>query len=190
MEAEGGRPDAIAVARALGHENRLRVFFEYHRATISPSRVSRRLDMPLNVVAYHTNALRKSGCIEPARVERRRGVVERFYRAAVSPLIEDEDWQRVPLKLRRRLTRSTVSLVVADATRAAVHGGFDGVMAHVSRTPLRLDDAGAQQLTALLRRLLDDIARIERDSAARGGDGSARELIVLCFDDLSPIVPA
>jgi hypothetical protein len=116
--------------------------------------------------------------------------VERFYRAAVSPLIDDDEWQRLPLKLRRKLTRSTFALAVSDASRAVVHGGFDGDVAHISRNPVRLDETGAEQLAALLRRLLDDVARLERESAARGGDGVARELVVLCFDDLSPIVPA
>jgi hypothetical protein len=189
MAAATDGHDAVRVARALGHPLRLRIFFEYHRATTSPSRVARRLDQRLNLVSYHTRQLARLGCIEEARWEQRRGVIERFYRAAVSPVIEDADWRRLPLKLRRRLTRSTISLIAADASRSALHGGFDGEQAHVSRLPLRVDEQGAAELAIVLRRLLADAARIEADSAARTGDGASRELVVLCFEDLAPIVP-
>jgi DNA-binding transcriptional ArsR family regulator len=178
--------DAAHVAQALAHPLRLRIFFEYHRATTSPSRIARRIGVPLNVVAYHTNALKRLGCVEQTRVERRRGVIERFLRAAAPPLLEDRD-VRVPPKVRRNLIRSTIALVAADATRAATQGGFDGAAAHVSRSPLRLDAEGAEALAGLLRRLLEDVGRLEDESAARGGEGVARELVLLCFDDPSAV---
>jgi DNA-binding transcriptional ArsR family regulator len=173
------------VARVLGHPLRLRILHEYHRDATSPSRIARRLDLPISVVAYHTNALKRLGCIEQIRTERRRGVIERFHHAVAAPPIGERDWEHVPLNVRRRLTRATLSLLMGDAARAADQGGFDRAQSHVSRRPLQLDAEGLDALGSLLRRLDGEITALEAASAARGGALVSRELAVLAFEDAS-----
>ena len=178
--------DATDVARGLGHPVRLRILHEYHRHATSASRIARRLDLPVGVVAYHTNALKRLGCIEQIRTERRRGVIERFHHAIAGAPIGDRDWERVPLKVRRRLIRNAISLLMGDAARAADAGGFDSTLAHLSRRPVQLDEQGREALRSLLRRLQEDISELEARSAARGGDLVAQELAVLSFSDRGP----
>ena len=175
--------DTAHVARVLGHPLRLRILHEYHRNATSPSRIARRLGLPISVVAYHTNALKRLGCIEQIRTERRRGVIERFHHAVAAPPIGERDWEGVPLKVRRRLTRATISLLMGDASRAADRGGFDSAQSHVSRRPLRLDADGLAALGSLLQRLEGEIAALEAASAARGGEHLPRELAVLEAED-------
>ena len=130
----GGREgDTAAVARVLAHPMRLRILHEYRRDATSPSRIARRLGLPLHVVAYHTNALKQLGCIEQIRIERRRGVIERFHHAVAAPPIGRPGWERVPLKIRRRLLRAALALLAEDAARATDAGGFDGAAA--TRSP-------------------------------------------------------
>lgn len=175
--------DTADVARGLGHPLRLRILHEYRRGATSPSRIARRLDLPLHLVAYHTNALKRIGAIEQTRIERRRGVIERFHHAVTVPPIGLPGWEGVPVKVRRRLLRAVLGLLMEDVERAAAAGGFDGDDARLSRRPVQLDGPGLQGLAALLRRLDDDVAALEAASAARGGECAARELALLCFED-------
>ena len=175
--------DTAHVARVLGHPLRLRILHEYRRGATSPSRIARRLGLPISVVSYHTKELKRLGCIEQIRTERRRGVIERFHHAIAAPPIGERDWEGVPLKVRRRLTRATISLLMGDAARAADRGGFDSAESHVSRRPLQLDAEGIAGLRALLRRFDREVTALETASAARGGPLVSRELAVLAFEE-------
>lgn len=185
---DGERVDASTLVRMVENPLRARLFFEYLRGPTSPSRAARKLRAPLNLVAYHTQALAKRGCVEPSRVERRRGATERFFTAAFIPFIEDDDWAALPRKLRRGLSRATLHVITQDAWRAVLHGGFDNPRAHLSLTPVQVDADGADAVAALLRTLMDDIQQIQRESSERGGDSERMELGVLFFESLNPSV--
>jgi hypothetical protein len=182
--------DATRLAKAIQHPLRMRIFFEYRRAPSSPSRIAKRLGEPLNLVAYHTRMLERLGCVRPVCTQRRGGSTEHFFEVAAPPVIEDDDWSRVPARLRRGLVTTTVARLLADASTAAVHGGFDRPSAHLSSTPLALDDEATAELAALLRKLIDDVERLRADSARRGDELTTKQVIVLFFDDLIPIAPA
>jgi hypothetical protein len=167
---------------------RARLFNEYLRGPTSPSRAARKLRAPLNLVAYHTQALAKLGCVQQSRVERRRGATERFFTAAFNPFIEDEEWAALPRKLRRGLARATLHVITQDAWRAVLHGGFDNARAHLSLTPVQVDADGADAIAALLRTLMDDVEQVQRESAERGADGAPMELSVLYFESINPSV--
>ena len=175
-------PSALQLARALAHPLRQRLYYEYHREPTSPSRAAKRLDARLNVVSYHTRVLLSHRCIELVDRRRVRGTVERFYRATLDPIIEDEEWEALPIQLKRGLTHGTLSTTWTEVRRAALNGGFDQAGAHLSRTPLELDSEGRDELNARLRGLIDEVLRIQAASVERG---SARtfpmELVMLHF---------
>jgi hypothetical protein len=178
--AEG--PSALEFARALAHPLRHRLFFEYHRDVTSPSRAARRLEEPLNVVAYHTRALLSRRCIELVDSRRVRGAVEHFYRTTVEPYLEDDEWLSLPPRLRRAMTQSTLAMVWRELRHAAMTGGFDAASTHMSRMPLELDQAGRDELNDRLRALIDDAVRIQDESSARAaGPAHPVELVVLHF---------
>ena len=172
----------LRLARALAHPLRHRLFFEYHREITSPSRAARRLDAPLNVVSYHTHVLRRERCIEQVDSRRVRGAVERFYQATVEPVLSDEAWAALPPRLRRGMTHGALSMMWREVRRSAMTGGFDASCVHLSRTPLDLDEQGAQELNGLLCDLLDAAIRIQSESQARAaGAASPVELVLLHF---------
>jgi hypothetical protein len=179
-------PSALQFARALAHPLRRRLYYEYHREPTSPSRAAKRLDARLNVVSYHTNVLLSACCIE--LVDRRpvRGTVERFYRATRDPIIEDDDWEALPTRLRRAMTHGMLSMTWADVRRAALNGGFDESCTHLSRTPLELDSEGREELNARLRSMMDEALRIQAASAERGPARTFPvELVMLQFGSAS-----
>jgi hypothetical protein len=175
-------PSVLQFARALAHPLRQRLYYEYHREPTSPSRAAKRLDARLNVVSYHTHVLLSHRCIELVDHRRVRGTVERFYRATLDPIIEDDEWEALPIRLKRALTHGTLSMTWAEVRRAALNGGFDQACAHMSRTPLELDSEGRDELNARLRGLIDEVLRIQAESADRGStQTSPVELVMLHF---------
>jgi DNA-binding transcriptional ArsR family regulator len=167
------------LGRLLIHPLRHRVLLEYVSATECPSAIARRLGEPVNVIAYHTGVLLRHGFVELVRRERRRGALMRFYRSTVGPVIDDEEWQRLPVALRRTLAIGAVEQIAGDARRAVLTGGFDRADAHVSRFPLDVDREGLLEVVALLHEADAALARIA--TAARGR-GAAHEVVVLGFE--------
>src|SRR5688572_14269955 len=131
---------AHARPRVLPHPLRDRLLFEYGAREASPSDLARRLELPLNLVSWHTGVLVRSGALELVRTERRRGGTAHLYRAARSSMIADEEWSALPPALRRRLVRELLATVTDGSRDAALAGGFDSDQAHLWRWPLELDD--------------------------------------------------
>jgi Helix-turn-helix domain len=155
-------------ARLLAHPLRHRLLFEYERPS-SPSRVARRIRVPVNVVSYHTHVLRRYGWVELVRTERRRGATESFYRSTGDPKIEDEAWLRISAPLRHAIVLGTLAATNEEARAAALDGGFDDAEAHLSRSLIELDYEGVSEVAATLRQViarLEQVAATVRDRSA------------------------
>jgi DNA-binding transcriptional ArsR family regulator len=170
------------LAKALNHQLRrdvLEQFIEHGEA--SPNEVAKRLGAPLSTISYHVHILRDLECIELVRTEPRRGAVEHFYRSSLEILLDDAQWSRLPLAMRRQLAGQTIGDLIQEMATAARDGGFDDEAAQVARLPLRLDDAGWTELSALVSTTLEEAAAIQSRSDARGGEGRGSLLALLHF---------
>jgi hypothetical protein len=166
----------------IKHPLRQRLLFAYGEAPTSPSKVAAALGERVNLVSYHTGVLVRAGCVELVRTEALRGATEHFYRSHLVSEIDDADWERVPLALRRALVRLTLDLSRRESVDALPRGGMDSSCAHVSRRFLHLDDRGIEELAELLRATTQAVEEIERASRARNtADGTPWELVVLSF---------
>jgi DNA-binding transcriptional ArsR family regulator len=177
-------------SRLLAHPLRHRVLLEYQSEPSSPSEVARRLGEPLNLVSYHSGVLLRHGWLELVRTEHRRGGVAHVYRATSPGFIEDDEWQTMPVSQRRALVRGLRRSAVDDARRAAREGGFDHRHAQISRWPMLLDDEGVAQAAQLLRRLVDELGRIETRSRRRAQKPRERAEVVLMGFAVAPDAPA
>jgi hypothetical protein len=172
---------AETLSRMLQHPIRRRVLLEYMAGPAAPADLARRLDEPLNRIAYHTTVLARHECIELVGTERRRGARTRLYRAAISPEIDGSDWEQLPVAVRRALTLGVLDQAMDEARRAALNGGFDDHDAHVTRFPLTLDDEGVEAVAALLRGAFQELAAIV--AAAHDGNGrTSYEIVMLAFE--------
>jgi DNA-binding transcriptional ArsR family regulator len=186
-----------SLLKALGHPLRLRVLEAIsERGEASPVALAREFDQPLATVSHHIRLLRHLGYLELVRTVPRRGAVEHFYRAVTLPFIDDAEWERLPLAMRRGLARQTFRTIFAEASLAGVQGGFDGPGAHIDRFAVELDELGRRELSAALTGLLrraDDIQRRSdaRRSSATGADGvlSPGALAILHYRLTSPASP-
>jgi DNA-binding transcriptional ArsR family regulator len=182
------RPDSFdaQLARVLSHPLRptiLRLLTD--RGEASPNQLATELGVPLGTLSYHIRLLRDTGWIEQVRTVPRRGAIEHFYRAVGRPVIDDAQWERLPLVVRRRLAAMTIGHIVEGVAQAATTGGFDRAGAHVDRVPLELDKQGWQELSELLITTLEGAQQIQKRSNARQSsralDAPPSELAILHY---------
>ena len=180
---------AASVLKALSHPLRMRLLtFVTERGEASPVEMARAFDVPLATVSHHTRVLRDLGYIELSRTQQRRGAVEHYYRALAAPFLDDEDWDKLPIPARRRLSAHLLRQVFEDAAAAGPIGGFDAAGAHIARLMLDLDARGWRELSRAVLTLLRRAEAIQaRSDARRNGerdeheDSRRSELAVLHF---------
>lgn len=182
-------PVDTGLVKALGHPLRAQILDALIRlGESSPLKLSRELDRPLRSVSHHIRVLRDLDCVELVRTEPRRGAVEHFYRAAVRSFLDDEQWARLPITLRRELASQTLRQIFEDAASAGAAGGFDQPGAQIARMPLELDPEGWEELAELLATVVERAQQIQERSDVRGDgvaegppDCEASELAILHF---------
>jgi DNA-binding transcriptional ArsR family regulator len=156
------------LAKALSHPVRQRILQRLTESgAASPNELAQALGEPRGNVNYHVRSLRELEYVELVRTEPRRGPREHFYRATVSPWLDDEQWVQLPGNFRRKALGRILSEILEEASNASREGGFDGPEAHVSRVELALDEEAWTQITALLAATLQTALRIHADSASR-----------------------
>lgn len=73
--------DGEAIVLALKHPLRRVILIAYREGVYSPRQLSQQLDEELQLVAYHTRALKFYGVIELVRTTSARGSTQHFYEA-------------------------------------------------------------------------------------------------------------
>lgn len=149
------------------------------RGEASPADVAVALGASLGDVSYHTKVLHELGWLALARTERRRGGLRHVYTVATRPFIDDDEWERLPRAVRRRLARQTLSEIFSGAATALRAGGFDDAGAHIDRLSLRLDAQGGRELSALLTSTLDGAQAILHRSEARGAGPRSESVLAI-----------
>ena len=161
------------LAKALSHRLRVQILQRLtEHGAASPSELADALEEPLGNVSYHVRVLRELHCLELVRTEPRRGALEHFYRATAEPCLSDEQWARLPASFRHKTVAGTLAEIAEAAAEASGRGGFDGPEAHVSRVVLAVDEAGRDDIAALLDETHEAALRINAASAARQAEQS------------------
>ena len=155
------------VVKAIGHPLRMKLLGRLNQQVCSPVELARELDESVQLVSYHVRILRELDCLELVQTEPRRGALEHFYRAKVSPWLSDEQWSQLPATFRRKTLARTLSEILEAAAKAGGQGGFDGPESHASRVALALDEAGRTEIAALLAETREAALGIHAASAGR-----------------------
>jgi DNA-binding transcriptional ArsR family regulator len=169
-----------ALLRAISHPLRHRLLGMLDGRVASPNQLARELGLPLGRVSYHIRLLSDLGAIELVRTEPRRGAPEHFYRAVTTVWFSEGDWAKLPRSARRGILGQNLQQIFTDVTTAADSGGFDHPSSLVLRAPLRLDEAGMEEVAGMLRAAID---RARELSSEADDNGTApAELSVLLFE--------
>jgi hypothetical protein len=137
-------------------------------------RLAARTGHPRDVVAGHLEVLEAAGAVRRLDAPG----TDPAFETTVQLILSDAEWAQVPLHLRRQLFAGDLERIASRARAALAGGGFDRVDAHVSWTPLSLDEAGQAELAALLWETYERMMAIQQGSHARrpGEEPRADEL--------------
>src|SRR4051794_16542179 len=135
--------------------------------TATPVELASWLGARLGTVAYHVRTLHEFGLIELVDETRVRGAVAHHYRAKERPVVSDEAWERAAPIAKQAAVGASLQTIDEYARASAAAGGFDRGDAHLSRFVTRLDKQGWNELSGALAEVLDRVARIEEEAAAR-----------------------
>lgn len=179
------------VAKAFAHPLRVEILIILNERVASPNLLAQELDQSLNLVAYHVRVLEKYDCIELVDTKQRRGATEHFYSATRRQFLSDAEWSRMPELLRPAISGAMLKSVFQDIEEAVRSGTLDEVEdLHLSRTPMRVDKRGWDDVGALLGETLDRVLKIQAESAARiaggGEEGISSIMEMLHFKSPGP----
>src|SRR3954462_7288917 len=166
-----------SLLRAISHPFRHRLLGMLDGRVASPNQLARERGLPLGRVSYHIRLLNDLGAIELTRTEPRRGALEHFYRAVTTVWFSEGDWAKLPRSARRGILGQNLQQIFTDVTTAADTGGFDHPSSLVLRAPLRLDEAGMEEVAGLLRSAIDRARELSSDADENGA--ASAELSVL-----------
>ncbi len=145
------------------------------------------LGLSTSAASYHVKKLVGMGMAE--LVERREvgSAFQHVYRAIVRPLVSNEAWQKLSVVARQRFSLWIVQLVLADAAASFAAGMFDAWPSnHLSRTPMRLDRQGFDEVAAIQDRALGEVFEAEARSSERMARGEETVVDVvaamMCFE--------
>jgi DNA-binding transcriptional ArsR family regulator len=177
--------------KALAHPLRIRILAMLADSSASPVQLAGKLDATLGTVAYHVRTLHSLGLVELVDTRQRRGATEHYYRAREHPRFPDDAWSGLAPVAKQRMLSAMLQQIGQYVTSSAAAGGFDRAEAHMTRTGLRLDERGWQQLAAATRKWLSEAEKIQETAARRlerGGDEEAVDagLVLMLFEGTRP----
>lgn len=79
---------------------------------------------PRRRVRYHVDVLCEQGLVRVVDKRRRRGVIERFYRAACLPFLSRDEVNALPGDRRQKILLETLKFIFSDATVALEAGTY------------------------------------------------------------------
>jgi Helix-turn-helix domain len=164
-------PDDPRWARAIGHPLRARILAILDERTASAVEIARELRAELGVVAYHVRTLHRLELIELVRETPVRGAVQRHFRAVERAVPAPRPRSAAPAG-KQSLVAATLDDIVGQARSSNSSGGFDRTEARLSRSRLRLDRQGWEQLADALRGVLREVEEIAGEAAARQASAS------------------
>lgn len=144
------------------------------------------LDLSTSAASHHVKKLARLGMAELAETREVGSAFQHVYRAVVRPLVSNEAWQKLSVPARQRFSLWIVQLLLADAAASFAAGRFDAwPNNHLSRTSMRLDRQGFDEVAAIQDRALEEILEAEASSSERVARGEETVEVVagmMCFE--------
>jgi hypothetical protein len=161
---------AKTVVTGMAKELRAQILILLNERVASRPEICKELGAPFNAVRYEMDVLKKTKppLIELVYEKPVRGTVEKFYRATAMAYVDQLEWPGVPDAVKPGMRGSLLGILVDDVVAAVKDGTFDSLEnAHMSWTPMILDEQGWEDITAILLRALEEAIKVKEDSAER-----------------------
>jgi DNA-binding transcriptional ArsR family regulator len=166
------------LVRALAHPLRVQILEILTERVASPNWLSIQLDAGLSHVAYHTRALDKCGCLDLVDTAQKRGATEHFYKASPGSFVGGRAWRKVPRSVLGGVSAATLQTFLDKAIAALEAGTLEGREDTIFRwMPLLLDQAGWEEVVAIMEEATNRILAAHRCSQDRLAAGGAQDAI-------------
>jgi DNA-binding transcriptional ArsR family regulator len=126
-ECERGEIEYVdgEVAKAMAHPLRVQIVAMLNQRVMSATMIAKRIDEPLQNVAYHFRVLREKELIEEVSSRQVRGSVEHFYRATKRVLFDGKAWDDLPASMKAKVSSRMFSDFLEVVTAAMRGETFD-----------------------------------------------------------------
>jgi DNA-binding transcriptional ArsR family regulator len=104
-----------AVSHAVGHRIRIEILAILNEGPKSPSQIAKLIGQNVSKVNNHIMELLRSRSIELARTDGKGNHQVNFYRAIETPMLEGEDFNRLPEEERREIISLALQATIAEA---------------------------------------------------------------------------
>jgi hypothetical protein len=164
---------------ALSHPLAVQILVACNEEEISPSRFVEQRIRPrpqtekefrnaLSRCSYHFRALEEAGCVEMVDLVPRRGTFERIYKGKDRAHFSDEEWRKVPMEERHRISTTAWQGLMARVENAMQAETFDGRDDRwMAWTAGKLDEQGWAEMNATIAANYAELERIREDAEAR-----------------------
>lgn len=166
---QNAKPNKTVVT-GMHNELRAQILILLNERVASRPEICKELGASFDAVRYEMEVLKKTKppLIELVHEKPVRGTVEKFYRATTKAYLDPSEWPGVPDAVKAGMRGSLLGILVDDAVAAVKDGTFDSLEdAHMSWTPMILDEQGWQEITAILFRAMQEAIKVKEDSAER-----------------------
>ncbi len=132
------------------------------------------LDVSIEKVRYQLKRLTSAGLLRVSDERHRRGTMERVYLSDIRSQVTDYGKMARPSPEKlQQFAEVCFSMVFKEAIDATRDGAFhERDDFSVSRLPLRVDQQGFDEVSAILRRLMDALLELREESLVRIAEGA------------------
>lgn len=152
------------LAAAMSHPTRIYALTVFAERKATPREIADGLGLEINRVMHHVRKLEELECIELVEVKPAAGgrVEEQHFQATEIAYVDAEAWEQMSPKQRLDITFALLRLVSEDLSASLASGAFfqpdDN---HLSRNPMRLDEAGWQEVIDYLDGVVGGLQEIQ-----------------------------
>jgi DNA-binding transcriptional ArsR family regulator len=182
---EKGLDRQLAQLAACG--NTLKAFTILAEGPASPKEIAPFLDMSISGVSYHVTKLVGMGIVELVEKRDVGGRFQNFYRAVVRPFVGNEEWEKLDVAERRRISIWIFQLILEDAAQSFDAALFDArPNNHLSRIATVVDQQGFDEVAEIQDRALVEVrealGRSDKRIGAGEGAGINLAAAMMCFE--------
>jgi DNA-binding transcriptional ArsR family regulator len=157
-----------ALIKALGHPVRVEALSVLTDRVASPKEIAAAIGKKLSNVSYHVRVLDELGFVEIVEEESVRGSVAHFYDLVDRDVISNSEWSDLDPTVRTAFSDYIIGALLADLTGSAKCGVLDRRDDRLlTRTPLRLDEAGWKKAQMIQTAAHEKILKVQAEADAR-----------------------
>jgi len=180
------------LAAATSHKIKVICLARMAEKPTSPAEIGRELGKPASHVSYHVKVLGQHNLVEQVDERPVRGAVEHFFRTVELVHISQEEYEGLPLELRKVWVETVFALFGADATYSIeTETMLKQVDCEILRTAMKVDAQGWEDMRRAYIDLQERVMEIKAESEIRlATDEKLTPRPILSFLSLFDMPPA